>query len=569
MRAASLLLLLFLASGCRLNAECFGSDECSDGRVCRAGACVLADSTSDAGLDAGDVGSAGDDAALDASVDSGLDAGLDGGAAPDGGGCTVQRGRQLADHQHLFDEDRLLLHFEDQLPLAAAALDTSAPSTLSPSCIGATCPASDCGAYGLGARFDGLDDVLLVEGTTYFYRDDSRYFLEAWINLDPARTARGCIFEYLDASDQPTELGFCVEPDGALSLNATPRIISTIVPAQEWHHVAVLRSPDDDTFFFYVDGAQVDTATRAIQGGATGGSLRIGAGFAGVLDEVRLSQRLLTPGYDFSISQTERALLYERERDVWISGGRGQAPRFLLARAARPKWSNDGSELAYLRCPEGQDGGCTWYRANRDLGNERILANNAARVSGAWGIEEPWFYFVRGAGCTRTIQRVHINTGSEEEIFATDGWTGLDTGGLFTPELRAIYAAREDCGNGGGIVVRADLEPAQPVYTAEPGEEYGQLRAQGCHDCPAQFLFLRDEEMFLGYRTGGMPMSFGTGITSMDYFRGNRAYLANVPGTGACGNGGICLLDFNFGSILQLFPTSTVAIGFPSYNERE
>src|SRR5262245_54472075 len=123
------LLLVCFASACRLNPECFGSDECPSGQVCRSGSCTAAGSADAAAADASGVDAALADAAGADAGDAAAAAdaaGADAGPSPDTGprdlgvdeaGCPTPSGEfgyPLEDEQAEFG-DRLLFHFDEDL----------------------------------------------------------------------------------------------------------------------------------------------------------------------------------------------------------------------------------------------------------------------------------------------------------------------------------------------------------------------------------------------------------------------------------------------------------------------
>lgn len=171
----------------------------------------------------------------------------------------------------------------------------------------------------LGAlQFDGVDDYVEVADHSELNFGTGNFSFDAWIKTSDAQGVKAII----DKRSQMQGIGYCVFlNDGKLSLQLNDNLSiwanysTTIVIADgNWHHIAItIQRNNSQGIIFYVDGSPIQTGNPTSQQGSFSNStsLRIGLNtymqisysqvFKGILDEVELFKKVLTPAEVLSI----------------------------------------------------------------------------------------------------------------------------------------------------------------------------------------------------------------------------------------------------------------------------
>jgi hypothetical protein len=520
-RLGFMIVVCLAGAACRLNPECFGSNECASGFVCRSEVCVPAEPAPNA----------------------------DGGTPE--AGCASQAGSPLPDQQNVFG-DRYLFHLDDVNNTTA---DTSTTNRRPARCMGGTCPLVQCGAYGGAAVFDGVDDALTIEGADFDLPRDLTFTIEAWIKLAGTTTSAQCFFE-------AGEVALCVAPGDRLAFDGA--LSDRVISADTWHHVAAIRNADVPFVELFIDGQSAGVTNLDPLSDVFDADLALGRGFRGSLDEVRFAAKALFPEVDFSISQVVSGVAWNRGEDIWIAGERGQGARVFIRNATRPRWSPDGTKLAFLRCPTPNTAPCTLHLADRDGGAERMLAGDVVPVQGAFGRAGDTYYFVRGTGCPNEIVRVNFGDNAIDVIAAEADYRDVEIGALSDPGYEVLYVWRETCARD-RVTLSAMPEPApfgvlSEVYSSTiAGARYESPRALDCDGCPEDLLFIHDGRLERGNRGGGAPVIVREEATAVDFAR--RASWYYVVADFAAGPPfmpTLHLWDYNVNAFLPMTNNATI-----------
>jgi len=244
-------------------------------------------------------------------------------------------------------------------------------------CAGATCPAREIGYYGQAAHFDGGDAVTLPAGTRL--GDLNRALtVMAWVK--PNTTAGVQNILSADTAASANGFGFGLNAAGLrFDAYGAHAFASTAVAlaAGQWTHVAaVVEAGRGMTVTFYVNGAARDVLTAtATLAANTDDPFRIGQNLNGLLDEVVLYDRALTPAQlqaianpgESGVAAVEIAFLHAKDRAN--PGGLNWQPVTLASPGASfSTWS--------ATLPAGLEGPHQVYlRATDGLGHTRVISN--------------------------------------------------------------------------------------------------------------------------------------------------------------------------------------------------
>jgi chitodextrinase len=165
--------------------------------------------------------------------------------------------------------------------------------------------------YGQALSFDGVDDAVSVANPGTYNFGTADFTIELWVKRNAlgggqrhlfskcAATAwaSGCKELYFDANNRLTFGSFSTGDTFAGTITDT-----------NWHHIALTFTDSTNTLRMYVDGALITTATKALEADiathiVTLGNLHGSNPFSGLLDEVRIYNRVLT----LTEIQTDRA----------------------------------------------------------------------------------------------------------------------------------------------------------------------------------------------------------------------------------------------------------------------
>jgi hypothetical protein len=161
------------------------------------------------------------------------------------------------------------------------------------------CPMVVAGKNGNGFRFDGVDDILVVDASPAL-DTTTGYTVTAWIFVDPNPTAIECLLNKgLGPSSNSWQV--CVQASGQLVhiTDGGDLYDGPATPFSSWHHVAIRWDANEKTT--WLDGALMTTTSRTSLNFDTE-TMRMGADidfnatsapFRGALDDVRLYSRPL------------------------------------------------------------------------------------------------------------------------------------------------------------------------------------------------------------------------------------------------------------------------------------
>ena len=167
------------------------------------------------------------------------------------------------------------------------------------------------GRFGYCLDFDGVDDYLDIPDAPSLDIDSAtgELTMEAWIN--PAASGgmhwRKIIAKrYAGTGSEATNYEMCLDQTtGNLTFYngrmAQIYVSSVHPPLGQWSYVAISLSAVEGVLRFYLNGQELDQIPGAVFGAANNHPLQIGTGamtsycFDGLLDEIRLSRRVLSP----------------------------------------------------------------------------------------------------------------------------------------------------------------------------------------------------------------------------------------------------------------------------------
>ena len=129
------------------------------------------------------------------------------------------------------------------------------------------------------------------------------FTLELWAKRTVVGGAQRHLFSKCAAATWTTgckELYFNPGNQLAFGSFATGDTVSSTIADTNWHHVAVTFTDSTNTLRIYVDGALATTATKALEADGAGHVVTLGNQqgnnpFSGLLDDVRIYNRVLTP----------------------------------------------------------------------------------------------------------------------------------------------------------------------------------------------------------------------------------------------------------------------------------
>ncbi len=370
---------LFLAAvclgGCRLNPDCFRSDECNQGFVCVDRVCVggTADAEVDGGTpdasDAGDAGDAGDandagDADADVPDADGLDTGPadvddsdsgprdvgedDAGPADTGThtgcrGATVV-GNPLPDGRSVLpvsERNLLLLHFDDPNDLGHNAAGLAAANITCDGCTAGACEVYDGFMSGgtLTYEFDAVTPLFVAE---------SLHHLEAWVrwNGNP-----GCFVRTQTETAGLFGWSLCVDTNGEIApaQPLTSTLVNSTLVQGRWHHVDIFY--DDTNSFVWIDGVQDGGQYTTSQSTSRLmiDSIVVTSSVVEI-DELHLSTTL-SPQYLTSRIQPRVCSAYQGANDtLFVAGDTLERPQQLQGTGDFPRLATDLLSVVYVHC---------------------------------------------------------------------------------------------------------------------------------------------------------------------------------------------------------------------------
>lgn len=151
---------------------------------------------------------------------------------------------------------------------------------------------------GTSALFDGTGDYLQLDGSADFAYGTGDFTIDFWMRVPSVTsTANRTVYDGRPASVQGAYPVIILMTDGTLRyyVSGADRIISSVVTANTWIHVAVVRSSGSTKMYFngvqtgstYTDSTNYITTTGRPY---IGTGRNITAGFSGWLDEFRISK---------------------------------------------------------------------------------------------------------------------------------------------------------------------------------------------------------------------------------------------------------------------------------------
>lgn len=162
---------------------------------------------------------------------------------------------------------------------------------------GTTCPTLTTGVTGGAYQFNGTSDAIVLPGTAAF--DATGFAISLWLRADLPASTEQCFARKVYDTTGTSSWDLCALPNGVLrmcystangtSCNSTPtnRYIPTF-----WHHVVM--TSDGAFVRMYIEaGRWLEVPAGPLLYDT--GQIRIGASFAGSLDEIRIYNRALTP----------------------------------------------------------------------------------------------------------------------------------------------------------------------------------------------------------------------------------------------------------------------------------
>ncbi len=343
-------------------------------------------------------------------------------------------------------------------------------------------PARSQGIYGGAVTFSGETQAIIVP------HDDALSITEeltlmAWINLDELKLNRPIVRKGPDNITHNYYLGvnndsiiFALSPDegGWNSLTSG----ATGMQPGRWYHVVATFDNATDTVRFYLDGVLVSTKTTVISPQTNTGTLHIGRndnnyGFPGVIDDVRIYDRLLNSGEIAELAVRPGPIAHWKLDDgsgntaVDSAGGHN-------ATITNPVWD-----------PSGQDGGSLRVAALNQAGaapHDDALNLTRGLTLMAWvNKAQGWGY---DAAIDKASSGSDINyflgTWEDEIVFGfsttTDNWQGYYTSGvnLTLGSWNHIAASFDNTGDEVRIYRNGSLVQTFPT-TLEPVTNSGNL----------------------------------------------------------------------------------------------
>jgi hypothetical protein len=158
------------------------------------------------------------------------------------------------------------------------------------------------GNTGGALSFDGIDDLVTVNDSNLLDLTNAMT-LEAWVRPSTGATAWHTVM----MKERADGLSYSLYSDNAgsrpsswIRVGSTDRSVTgtSALPASTWTHLAV--TYDATTIRLYVNGTQVATAASAGNLAVSGNPLRIGGNliwgeyYSGLIDDVRIYNRVLT-----------------------------------------------------------------------------------------------------------------------------------------------------------------------------------------------------------------------------------------------------------------------------------
>jgi hypothetical protein len=158
------------------------------------------------------------------------------------------------------------------------------------------------GKYGNALSFDVLDAAVSVATPAAYNFGTADFTIELWAKRDVLGGAQRHLFSKCAATTWALgckKLYFNLNNQLAFGSFATGNTLSSTIDDTNWHHIAVTFTNSTNTLRIYVDGILATTATRALEADGAGhvvtvGNLHGSKAFSGLLDEVRIYNRVLT-----------------------------------------------------------------------------------------------------------------------------------------------------------------------------------------------------------------------------------------------------------------------------------
>lgn len=181
-------------------------------------------------------------------------------------------------------------------------------------CSGTACPVLVLGRSRLGAQFTGTGQRMFTSGSPQDLETTSEFTVTAWISISALPQTRGCVATKMLGTQQFNSWAICVEPNGTLffytvtGATANNLFSQATVSLNTWHNVAIQWFAGAK--FLVLDG-RIDVFTSAMTD-FDGGPISIGADFDngaiiapfnGLIDEVRIYNRALSPGELMELAQ--------------------------------------------------------------------------------------------------------------------------------------------------------------------------------------------------------------------------------------------------------------------------
>ena len=168
-------------------------------------------------------------------------------------------------------------------------------------------PVRGAGKIGQGLKFDGADDYVIIANPSTFNFGTADFTIFAWTKRATtdsddeilSKTASGSWESggkefYLATAGENHKIAF-----GAFGVGT--KFSNTAILDTNWHHIGVTFTDASDLITFYLDGVLDGTVTSALGADVAGhvvaiGSVNtVGGFFNGLIDDVRIYNRVLTP----------------------------------------------------------------------------------------------------------------------------------------------------------------------------------------------------------------------------------------------------------------------------------